>query len=67
MALADQVGVAARDGVSGGLQGPAGETAGDVGSGPPGRPVRRRFGGAYKARILAAYDELPPVYPIDFQ
>jgi len=58
MTLADQVGLAARGGVSGGAQEPAGEAAGDVGSGPPGRPVRRRFSGTYKARILAAYDEL---------
>lgn len=58
MTLADQAGLAASGSVSGGLQDQAGEAAVDVGSGPPGRPVRRRFSGAYKARILAAYDEL---------
>jgi len=61
MTLADQAGLAASGSVSGGLQEPAGDTSGDVGSGPPGRPVRRRFSGAYKARILAAYDELAEV------
>lgn len=55
MTLADQAGVAGSDGVSSGPE----EVTGEVVSAVPGRPVRRRFAGAYKARILAAYDELP--------
>lgn len=55
MTLADQAGVADS---AGALSGPE-EMTEEVVSAAPGRPVRRRFSGAYKARILAAYDELP--------
>jgi transposase-like protein len=45
MALADQAAMSGHDG--------------QVSSGKPGRPKRRTFTAAYKARILAGYDALP--------
>jgi transposase-like protein len=45
MALADQAAMSGHDG--------------QVSSGKPGRPKRRTFTAAYKARILAEYDALP--------
>ena len=45
MTLADQAAIAGHDG--------------QVTSGKPGRPKRRTFTAAYKARILAAFDSLP--------
>jgi transposase len=36
---------------------------GQVGSGKPGRAKRRAFTMAYKARIVAAFDELPEGRP----
>ena len=45
MTLADQAAMTGQDG--------------QVTSGKPGRPVRRTFTSAYKARIVAAFDALP--------
>ena len=50
MTLADQAAIT----------GPAGQV---TSSGKPGRPKRRTFTAAYKARILAAYDALPEGSP----
>jgi transposase len=49
MTLADQAAITGHDG--------------QVGSGKPGRPKRRTFTMAYKARIVAAFDELPEGSP----
>jgi len=49
MTLADQAAMTGHDG--------------QVTSGKPGRPTRRTFTAAYKARILAAYDALPEGSP----
>lgn len=49
MTLADQAAISGHDG--------------QVGSGKPGRPRRRTFTMAYKARIVAAFDELPEGSP----
>jgi transposase len=49
MTLADQAAVTGHDG--------------QVSSGKPGRPKRRAFTAAYKARILAEYDALPEGSP----
>ena len=49
MTLADQDAITRRDG--------------QVTSGKPGRPQRRAFTAAYKARILAEFDELPEGSP----
>jgi hypothetical protein len=49
MTLADQAAAAGHDG--------------QVTSGKPGRPRRRTFTLAYKARIVAAFDELPEGSP----
>ena len=49
MTLADQAAITGHDG--------------QVTSGKPGRPKRRTFTAAYKARILAAYDALPEGSP----
>ena len=49
MTLADQAAITGHDG--------------QVTSGKPGRPKRRTFTAAYKARILAEYDALPEGSP----
>jgi hypothetical protein len=49
MTLADQAAITGQDG--------------QVTSGKPGRPKRRTFTAAYKARILAAFDALPEGSP----
>src|SRR5713226_6825596 len=49
MTLADQAAITGHDG--------------QVTSGKPGRPKRRTFTAAYKARILAAFDALPEGSP----